>query len=488
MRRPEPSIRRAFITLGTFLAGVAILLVITLAVSVHRLVVLSDVHERTLASVIAVEEIEVNLLTATRAHQLLADTGDERWRAVLVRSQAELERAMATAQTLVSDPEELKLVTQLAREVASIREEVLEEPPDARTITRTEVMNAVERAQALTERHTLVSEQITAQIEGWARFATLVGLGAIALLLVAMVVSFRYARNVLYLPVQRLRHALDRTGADGELHVPEDAPSELREIAIGINRLVDRIAAQRAQQLTFLAAVAHDLRNPMASLRAAAQLSLRQAETEKQRERGELILRQVDRMNRLVTDLLDVTRVEAGRFDLHLERGDIRDVVRETAALFEAASEKHEIRLELPREPVITEHDPARIAQVLSNLVSNAIKYSPEGGPVDIRLRVKDGDALIEVSDRGLGVPEEELETIFQPFRRSSGARGEIPGVGLGLSVARRLVRAHGGDIEVESELGRGSTFRVVLPLGEAAHPKNSRAGRPAGSEAPAHA
>jgi len=106
-----------------------------------------------------------------------------------------------------------------------------------------------------------------------------------------------------------------------------------------------------------------------------------------------------------------------------------------------------------------------RLGQILTNLVSNAVKYSPEGGRIRIRLEQEGGRAVVAVSDEGIGIAEEDLQRIFEPFKRSKSPRADIPGVGLGLSVARQLVVAHGGDIEVESRLGEGSTFRVRLPL-----------------------
>lgn len=108
--------------------------------------------------------------------------------------------------------------------------------------------------------------------------------------------------------------------------------------------------------------------------------------------------------------------------------------------------------------------DPARIAQVLNNLVSNAIKYSPEGGAVRIAARAEPGNAVLEVEDSGIGIPDGELASMFQPFRRSSFAVEDIPGVGLGLFTSRQIVEGHGGQLMVESAPGRGSRFRVVLP------------------------
>jgi signal transduction histidine kinase len=120
--------------------------------------------------------------------------------------------------------------------------------------------------------------------------------------------------------------------------------------------------------------------------------------------------------------------------------------------------------LHVPETKVPVRCDPFRIEQVLNNLISNAIKYSPAGGNIELNVEESHEDVQFQVSDHGMGIPEEELPYIFEPFRRVKSVKGEIPGVGLGLSVVRRIVQAHSGRIEVESRLGKGTTFRVRLP------------------------
>ncbi len=451
--------------LGLGLSGIALLLAITVGLSVARMVTVSRALEHSVASLRALEEIQANLFIATREHELFVYTGDPRWKTGWQAAEAELVRWLAEAERLAKLPREQALVHELAGSVEQIRREVLASTDDARTISRSELHRAFRDAQALAAMYEQAGEDSAARTALWSRIALLVSIVMLSLVAGSLLWAALYARRIIYLPVQRIRRSLDVHTLDEGTQVPREAALELRDIADSVNELVQRLAAQRMQQLTFLAAIAHDLRNPMNSLRMAAQLASRQPDPEKQAERMKLIVRQVDRMNRLVEDLLDVNRIEAGHFDLHLEKKDLREVVEEAAALFADTSSAHEVRCELPAEPVVVNYDSARIHQVISNLLSNAIKYSPQGGPVDVRLRVQDNRALIEVQDVGLGLPSEERESIFTPFRRSGGARGEIPGVGLGLSVARRLVRAHGGEIAVESVLGRGSTFRVRLPL-----------------------
>jgi signal transduction histidine kinase len=133
--------------------------------------------------------------------------------------------------------------------------------------------------------------------------------------------------------------------------------------------------------------------------------------------------------------------------------------------LFEGTSPGHHIHAHLPDEPLMVRCDPARIEQTLTNLVSNAIKYSPRGGEVRIDARVEAGRAAVAVVDQGIGMSREDRAHLWEPFRRGGASTGAIPGTGLGLSIAKRIVEAHGGEIAVQSEPGVGSTFSLKLPL-----------------------
>jgi len=464
-RRGQQSIRRSFLLVGGVLSAIGLVLALTTSVTAYWLYSLSQRSADAITSLKAVEEVEINLLRSTRAHQLYGETGEERWRAEWQRDEARLVEDLRTIQRSATGAHEREMVAALTEQVEMIREHVLHAPPGERAVRLSDLDAAAALSGEMAEQYERRAQEAAARTTAWSRIVLLITIGSILAMVASLGLAFRYTSRAIYEPVQRLRRSLEEHPLDSPARIPVEAPLEVREIAMGINELIDRIAAQREQQLTFLAAVAHDLKNPLASLRTAVQLAARQAQDEKQKARAEVILRQVDRMNRQVEDLLDVSRIEAGRFELALQLADLREVIGDTVAMFRDASERHEIRLELPDVPVLVEHDPTRIAQVLTNLVSNAIKYSPEGGPIDVRLRQEGGAAVFEVEDRGLGIPREEWRSIFEPFRRSGGGRGSIPGVGLGLSVARRLVRAHGGEIEVESEPGQGSTFRVVLPL-----------------------
>jgi signal transduction histidine kinase len=141
-------------------------------------------------------------------------------------------------------------------------------------------------------------------------------------------------------------------------------------------------------------------------------------------------------------------------------------MARSAVDLYAHTSRAHELRLHLPETPVVVRCDAARVEQVANNLVSNAIKYSPDGGRIDVSIERSADRAVLAISDEGVGIAQEELARIFQPFRRGIRLKDAVPGLGLGLATSRRIVERHGGRIEVASSPGCGSTFRVVLPVG----------------------
>ena len=157
---------------------------------------------------------------------------------------------------------------------------------------------------------------------------------------------------------------------------------------------------------------------------------------------------------------MDATRIESGHLKLDLKSCNLADIVRDTVLLYANSTKKHNIRMNLSSEPLMIMGDSERLGQVLNNLLSNAIKYSPGGGDIWIRGKKEKGNVYLEIQDSGIGIAECELKSIFEPFERSKSSKKMIPGVGLGLSVARKIILAHeSGDIYVRSQIGLGSTF-----------------------------
>ena len=232
--------------------------------------------------------------------------------------------------------------------------------------------------------------------------------------------------------------------------------------------LAESLEQQRQRQLAFVAGVVHDLRNPLASMKMAVALADKahgERADEHYQKATAMARRQVLQMTRMVGDMLDAARIEAGRLELVLEERDARELAREVLDAY-LPNATHPLRLVVPDAPLPTRCDPMRIEQVLNNLVSNAIKYSPEGTDVEVAVAGQDGATVFSVTDQGIGIAPEEVQFLFEPFHRARVARETAPGVGLGLSVAKRIVEAHQGRIEVTSSSGRGSTFRVRVPRG----------------------
>jgi signal transduction histidine kinase len=268
--------------------------------------------------------------------------------------------------------------------------------------------------------------------------------------------------------VASLEEAAARVAAgDLEDAVPVTSGDELGRLAASLNTMVEALRRQRIRQLGFLAAVAHDLRNPLSAMRFTTEPLLRTTALPAEpvlRKSLALVDRQIERLRRMADDLLDAASIEAGELKLEPRACDLAAVTRNVAELYVGTSPRHELRLSLPAEPLMVVCDPTRIAQVLDNLVGNAIKYSPAGGSVEVKLSTVGEEVVVSVADTGPGIEPGMSEAIFEPFGRLSPSKDVVPGVGLGLWICRRIVLAHGGGIEVESKLGQGTRFQVRLP------------------------
>jgi two-component system phosphate regulon sensor histidine kinase PhoR len=202
-----------------------------------------------------------------------------------------------------------------------------------------------------------------------------------------------------------------------------------------------------------------------------------------------VVLRELDRLEHLVENYLDASRVEWRRLDLQQERHDLRTVVQQVSRMYETFSELHHIELSLPERSVCVFADLDRLSQVIHTLLTNAIAFSPRGGVVEVCLDLgKDGSpegdfATLSVSDHGIGISKEDLATVFQPFQKVSSALQRSPGISVALSVARRIVLAHRGQLTATSKVGEGSTFRVRLPLVGPLGAEEALAGRAAAQE-----
>lgn len=246
----------------------------------------------------------------------------------------------------------------------------------------------------------------------------------------------------------------------------------LEAISRQLGQFIERERAEaEAERLKaqFFALVSHELRTPLTSIIGYLDLVKEQEATRLSapgRDFLDVIDRNAARLNQLVQDLLLVAQVEAGTFHVSLRSADLPAIAHDSVAAAGPRAEQSGVELRLRSDPLpACAGDPERLAQVLDNLVSNAIKFTPAGGRVEVRVVAGDGAAIIEVEDTGQGIPATEQERLFDRFYRSARARDSgVQGVGLGLSIVEAIVDAHSGRIDVESEEGAGTTFRVELP------------------------
>jgi two-component system, OmpR family, sensor histidine kinase MtrB len=337
---------------------------------------------------------------------------------------------------------------------------------------------------ALVEMNVAQARDAQRRAADWDRRANAFAFVAAALTVVLSGALVWWMRKRLLQPVLAIADALARF-ARGErgMRLEATGPIELQQTATGFNEMADAIWRQRQHQIAFLGGVAHDLRTPLSALA----LSLAAVDQE-QLEPGsriartfEVAKRQVTRLDRMVGDFLEIGRIEAGQLELKLVPADARELVEQVVDLFEAAWQQHQLELELPERPLLVRCDPLRIEQVVTNLISNALKYSPPGTSIGVALTEQEQQAVLRVVDHGIGITEEDRHKLFEPFSRVGLSKETVPGVGLGLFIVRRIVEAHGGSVEVESAFGQGSTFRIRLPLADAAPAREQPAhGRPA--------
>jgi PAS domain S-box-containing protein len=262
----------------------------------------------------------------------------------------------------------------------------------------------------------------------------------------------------------------DITDKKRHLEALRDSERRERERAEELQRAEQALKAADRQKDEFLATLAHELRNPLAPIRTGLELLKQPPASHAAAEKVRTTMqRQLGHLVRLVDDLLDVSRISHGKIELQRERLQLRDVVAHaveaSGALAEASG--HALAVQLPAEPIWIEGDEIRLAQVLTNLLNNAAKYTPRGGHIELAAAVEGSAAVIRVSDDGSGIAEDMLPRVFDLFAQADRDRERSQGgLGIGLSLARRLVKMHGGTITAASAgPGRGSTFTVRLPL-----------------------
>ncbi|MBI1967802.1 MAG: HAMP domain-containing protein [Gemmatimonadetes bacterium] len=245
---------------------------------------------------------------------------------------------------------------------------------------------------------------------------------------------------------------------------------EVGRLAETLNQMMQRLERSFTALRRFTAEASHELKTPLTVLRAGVERAITTSGLPQDTLAVlEETLQEVNRMTELVDALLTLARADEGRAPLHREPVDLREIIEEAKETGELLAEQAGVRVsvETPPSPVVVSVDRSRIRQLLLNLLTNAVKYTPKGGTVRMALGQDDGQVTLAVADTGIGIAPGDLPHIFDRFWRADSARtrtGERPGAGLGLAICKWIAEAHGGTIEVQSRPGRGTTFMVTLP------------------------
>jgi len=240
---------------------------------------------------------------------------------------------------------------------------------------------------------------------------------------------------------------------------------ELGALARTFNNMAGDIADREKNRLEFVAMVVHDLKNPALAIEMAARLLQGPNATEQERQ-GYLagITEETAHLRGIIRDLTDDIQVANGRFSIKKAEVDLGRLAKQFAEAQRRAFTDHEIVVETD-EGCLIQGDARRIERVIMNLLSNAVKYSPQNTSVTVRVQKEDSQVVLTVSDQGPGITRDDVGVLFQPFGRGRSAHALAEGTGMGLYVVKQIVEAHAGQIDVQSELGHGATFRIRLPL-----------------------
>jgi two-component system OmpR family sensor kinase len=290
------------------------------------------------------------------------------------------------------------------------------------------------------------------------------GLASLAL---SILLSFLIARWIAK-PLDRMAQAA-RAVAAGEFKrdLRTTGPQEVESLAIAFNEMIHQVENSQNSQRDFVANVSHELKTPLTSIQGFAQAILdgTAEDTDSLQHAAQVIFDESNRLKRLVEDLLDLARIDAGQIDFRRDRVDLKAIIANVSDRLGLRAREAEVEIQelLPAlPPMIGDGD--RLAQVFTNLVDNAIEHSPADGLVRIWGETSQGWVSIHVEDEGPGIPAHELSRIFERFYQMDKARSSR-GVGLGLPISREIIRNHQGELSAASEVGRGSRFTVRLPL-----------------------
>jgi len=299
------------------------------------------------------------------------------------------------------------------------------------------------------------------------RFRATLGIVTLFIIVIALTGGWLATQSALF-PIRRLSQAVQRIISTGrtDARVPLDGTGDaLDELTSLFNAMLDKIEGLVTAMRGALDNVSHDLRTPLTRLRGTAEMALASpADLDRYREALADCVEESDRVLVMLNTLMDISEAESGAMQLQRETVALADVVARAEDLYRDVADAKGVVLTVDAPADVTvAADRTRLEQVAANLIDNAVKYTPAGGRVDVEVRREHGAAILRVRDTGPGIPPDELPRIFDRLFRGDRSRAER-GLGLGLSLVRAIVQAHGGTVSVESEPGKGSVFTVSLP------------------------
>ncbi len=311
-----------------------------------------------------------------------------------------------------------------------------------------------------------VVDDITEDSKSLAQITRTLALSSLLAIGIGALVISLYVRQAMR-PLDKLNRIAANVSADNlaETQLAFDrAPTEVKALAQTYNMMIARLSLAWEQQRRFVSDVSHELRTPLTLVQGYLQSTLRRSDnlSAPQREGLEIAADEADRTIRLLQDLLDLARADGGHLRFQIELEPLQSVVGEVLEMSQYGSDRIQANL----QPVQALADRHRLKQVLINLIDNAMKYSDEGTPIEVRLKRVGSQAILEIQDHGRGIPLADLSKIFDPFYRVDEDRSRITGgTGLGLSIVKTLVEGMSGTLKVQSKLGEGSLFTVSLPI-----------------------
>src|SRR5262245_28683427 len=298
-----------------------------------------------------------------------------------------------------------------------------------------------------------------------------IAIGLPVVVIIAVAGGYLLMRRALR-PVDEITRSAERITSRnlGERLPAAETGDELERLSVGLNRMIARLDESFQHIHRFSADASHELRTPLTILRGELEAAVQQRQiTQELRETLGSALEETERLSRIVESLMAIARLDAGEARVESALFDLAELTSGTTEQMRLLAEDKNVGLLCEAEQTVrVEGDRARLKQVIVNLVDNAIKYTPTGGLVGVKVWASDGHAMLEVSDNGVGIPPEALSHIFERFYRVDKARSrQMGGAGLGLSIIKAIVTAHGGQVRVESVEGKGSCFLVELPIAD---------------------